>query len=125
MEKYQIRIHGIFESAHYLYEYYPDGRDEELHGHTWEAELFVESTTLKKGISVDFLEIRQVFDQLMEDLDHILLNDMEEFKAENPTAEHLARYIFMKCRNIVREPSRISEIKVWEGPKNYASYFPK
>ena len=61
---YEIRIHGIFESAHYLYSYYPDGSDEELHGHTWEAEVFAKSANLKNGISVDFLELRKTFDQI-------------------------------------------------------------
>ena len=121
---YQIRVHGIFESAHFLYSYYPDGNDEELHGHTWEAEVFVKSMTLNNGISVDFLELRRDFDSLMNDLDHILINEHPAFKGVNPTAENIALHIHEKLSNSIPEDAFISEVRVWEGPKNYASYLP-
>lgn len=123
-EKYRIRIHGIFESAHYLYEYYPDGSDEEMHGHTWEAELFLDSTVLKNGISVDFLDIRRSFDSLVNDLDHVLLNEVGPFAKENPTAENLAHYIYKTLKDDIPTGAHCYEVRVWEGPKNYASYFP-
>ena len=123
-EVYQIRVHGIFESAHFLYDYYPDGTDEELHGHTWEAEVFVKNGTLKNGISVDFLELRKHFESLMGDLDHTCLNDHPDFKGVNPTAENIAKYIYTQLKPSLSKPAFISEVRVWEGPKNYASYFP-
>ncbi len=123
-ESYQIRVHGIFESAHFLYNYYSNGDDEELHGHTWEAEVFAKSPTLNNGISVDFLELRRDFDLLICDLDHILINEHPEFKELNPTAENIALHIHKKLRNSIPEGAFISEVRVWEGPKNYASYLP-
>ena len=124
-EKYQIRIHGIFESAHYLYNYYPDGSDEELHGHTWEAEVFISTNKkLQNGISVDFLDARKKFDELILNLDHVCLNELSYFKENNPTAENIAFYIFKNLKNSIPKNSFISENRVWEGPKNYASYFP-
>ena len=121
---YQIRISGIFESAHYLYKYYPDGSDEELHGHSWEAELFIDSSTLINGISVDFLEIRKQFDQLILDLDHICINTYTPFDTENPTAENIAYFIYSKIIPFVPEYAKITESRVWEGPKNWASFKP-
>lgn len=123
-DKYRIRIHGIFESAHYLYNYYPDGSDEELHGHTWEAEVFLDSHRLNNGISVDFLDIRKAFDQLMIDLDHVCLNEIEPFDKVNPTAENLANYIYQHIKGEIAQGAICHEVRVWEGPKNYASYFP-
>ena len=120
--KFQIRISNLFESAHYLYNYYPDGRDEELHGHSWEAELFIESDSLINGISVDFLEIRQNFDSLIKSLDHICINEFKPFDKINPTAENIAFFIYEQIKIFVPEHARIIESRVWEGPKNWASY---
>ncbi len=124
MSYYQIRIHGLFESAHYLYDYYPDGSDEELHGHTWEAEVFINSSQLKNGISVDFLDVRKVFDELMLELDHVCLNEVKPFDKENPTAENLAAFIYERIKDAIPAPALAHEVRVWEGPKNHASYFP-
>ena len=121
---YQIRVHGIFESAHYLYNYYPDGSDEELHGHTWEAEVFVKMNEIKNGISVDFLGVRKRFDSIINDLDHISLNDFKPLKKVNPTAENIARYIYYELKESICQNASISEVRVWEGPKNYASFLP-
>jgi len=122
--KYQIRIHGIFESAHFLRNYYPTGENEILHGHTFEAEVYIQSNTLINGISVDFLDVQKVFNKEMSTLDHICLNDLEYFQKENPTAENLGMYLFQQLKNFIPEKSQISEIKIWEGPNNNASFFP-
>lgn len=121
---YRIRIHDIFESAHYLYKYYKDGSDEELHGHTFEAELFIDSPELHNGISVDFLEIRKNFETLCKKLDHTLLNEIDPFSKQNPTAENLARFFYDELRQYVPAVARISEIRIWEGPQNHASFIP-
>ena len=121
---YQIRVHGIFESAHYLYNYYPDGSDEELHGHTWEAEVFVGTNEIKDGISIDFLEIRKKFDSIIDGLDHTSLNDLKPLKKVNPTAENIARYIYYALKDSIHQNASIFEVRVWEGPRNYASFLP-
>ncbi len=121
---YKIRIHGIFESAHYLYNYYPDGSDEDLHGHTWEAEVFIESQKLVNGISVDFLDVRKKFDSLVQDMDHICINEYPPFNESSPTAENIANYFFQKLKGSIPKDACISEVRIWEGPKNWASYIP-
>ena len=121
---YQIRIHGIFESAHYLYDYHGEGKNEALHGHTFEVELFINSYKLKNGISVDFLKVREKFDSLMLDLDHICLNKIIPFSEINPTAENIGKYIYNTLKEFLLTGAYIHEVRVWEGPKNFASYFP-
>ena len=122
--KYQIRIHGIFESAHYLYDYHGPGKNESLHGHTYEVEVFIRSTKLENGIGVDFVEIQKDLNVLTAELDHKCINTVEPFKEVNPTAENLARHFFDRLKKTVDEGSFIYEVKVWEGPNNHASYFP-
>lgn len=122
---YQIRLHGIFESAHYLYDYHGEGKNEALHGHTFEAELFIDSYKLTGGISVDFLEVQTVFDEQMKTLDHRCLNTIEPFQETNPTSENIAHYLYDKLKPSVPKGASIAEVRVWEGPKHYASYFPR
>ncbi|MDH5719397.1 MAG: 6-carboxytetrahydropterin synthase [Spirochaetia bacterium] len=123
-ESYQIRVEGIFESAHYLYNYYSDGRNEELHGHTFKAEVFCLSKKLSNGISIDYYTVHKELEKIVDYLDHKCLNDIDYFKKENPTSENIAKYIYRKITEKLPENTILSEIRVWEGPKFYASFFP-
>ncbi|MES0488945.1 MAG: 6-carboxytetrahydropterin synthase [Leptospirales bacterium] len=122
--KYQIRIHGTFESAHYLYDYHGPGKNESLHGHSYKVEIFIRSVTLENGIGVDFVKVQKKLDVLTGELDHKCINAVAPFKEINPTAENLARHFFDKLGNSIAEGSFIYEVRVWEGPNNHASYFP-
>ncbi|MDH4261532.1 MAG: 6-carboxytetrahydropterin synthase [Spirochaetia bacterium] len=122
--KYEIRIDGMFESAHFLYDYFGPGKNEPVHGHTYQVELFIGSNKLRNGISVDFLEVRVEFDKLMIELDHICLNTRAPFTEMSPTAENIAEHVFNYIKGYVRDDARITQVKVWEGPKNSASFFP-
>jgi 6-pyruvoyltetrahydropterin/6-carboxytetrahydropterin synthase len=114
----------MFESAHFLYDYYGPGKNEPVHGHTYRVELFIGGNKLRNGISVDFLEVRKEFDKLMTELDHICLNTKPAFAETSPTAENIAEYIFNHIKGHVSDDARITQVKVWEGPKNSASFFP-
>lgn len=124
--KYLIRISSVFESSHFLYRYFADGSDEPLHGHSWRVEVFIASSELKNGISVDFVEAKKSLKEICSQLDHSLINDFSPFEKENPTSENIARYIFVLLQKKVQLPNYafIQEVRVWEGPQNYAAFFP-
>lgn len=124
--KYIIRVASVFESSHFLYRYFPDGSDEPMHGHSWKVEVFIASSELKNGISVDFVETKKALKEICSQLDHSLINDFSPFKKENPTSENIARYIYvlLKEKVFLPEYAFIKEVRVWEGPQNYASFFP-
>ncbi|MDH4200836.1 MAG: 6-carboxytetrahydropterin synthase [Spirochaetia bacterium] len=122
--KYEIRIAAKFESAHYLYDYFAPGENEPLHGHSYKAELFIGSNYLKNGISVDFVEIRKKFDEIITQMEHRCLNTLEPFRETNPTAENIAEYIFLNICDHLQRDAFVTKITVWEGPDNYASFFP-
>ena len=121
---YQIRVEGIFESAHYLYNYYPDGSDEDLHGHSWKVEVFCRTNELNNGISIDYYTLNAELDKIVNKLDHKCLNNLEYFKDVNTTSENIAKYIYDQIKQNIPENINIHEIRVWEGPKQYASYIP-
>lgn len=125
--KFQVKIEGIFESSHYLYQYFPDGRDEPIHGHTWKVEVLLAAIgegLRKDGISFDFLRARKRLDLLIERIEHVLINQLEEFKNVNPTAENIAKWFFRGLKNEVQSEGVIQEIRIHEGPYNVAFYRP-
>lgn len=125
---FRIRISGSFESAHYLYAYYPDGSDEILHGHSWRVEITLsqkDGGIRNDGISIDFLSVRKQFDALLERLDHCCINTLSEFVNVNPTAENIARWFYLGLiENVRLENGAIREISVYEGGENTAIFIP-
>jgi 6-pyruvoyltetrahydropterin/6-carboxytetrahydropterin synthase len=125
--KFYIRIQGRFESAHYLYDYYPDGSDEEIHGHSWIVEVFLSSQENidKKGISFDFLTVRQKLDSMVKSIDHILINHHSDFQGINPTSENIARWFFTGIKEEVqKQKGKVKKIVIHEGPDNFAFFEP-
>lgn len=126
---FEVRIEGRFSAAHFLMKYFPDGSDEPLHGHSWLVEV-----TLGRegggigddGICFDFLAARRRLDQLCERIEHVVINDLAEFNAVNPTAENVARWFYRGLKSEVENSGgRVMEIRVHEGPGNIAIFRPR
>ena len=114
-----------FSAAHRLYEY--PGNCQNLHGHTFVAEVWIEGFKLDRfGLLVDF---REVDSRVKAHLDHkCLLNKADplvdvlfmktpvvHFDA-NPSAETIAVYIL----DILRTDMKVSKVRVYENDKNFA-----
>lgn len=117
---YELSIETSFDSAHNLRGY--QGSCESLHGHTYRVQVFVTGTELNKlGILVDFRELKSRLNEVISDLDHCYLNEVDAFKEINPTAENIAAYIFRCMRTSVG--SVVSKVTVWETATSAASYW--
>jgi len=82
-----------FEAAHRLPNVPPDHKCARLHGHSFTAEIHVAGPIDQDtGWIIDFAEIKHAFEPLMKQLDHNFLNEIPGL--ENPTSEHLARWIW-------------------------------
>ncbi len=82
-----------FEAAHRLPRVPPDHKCARLHGHSFRIEVHVAGpVNPETGWLMDFADLQQAFSPLMEQLDHHYLNDIPGL--ENPTSEHLARWIW-------------------------------
>ena len=92
-----MQIHKTFqiESAHRL-PHVPEGHKcARVHGHSFRIEVHVEgSLDPKLGWVMDFADIKTAFQPLFDQLDHRYLNEVEGL--ENPTSEHLARWIWQR-----------------------------
>jgi 6-pyruvoyltetrahydropterin/6-carboxytetrahydropterin synthase len=114
-------VEANFSAAHQLRGY--KGSCERLHGHNWKVQIFLEGEELDEiGMLIDFREVKEKANRLIEKLDHRYLNELPEFSKMNPTTENIARYIFRELSN---EINNIKKVTVWESEKSCASYSPK
>ncbi len=117
---YKVKVTSDFSSAHNLRGY--KGKCEGVHGHNWKVEVSAALDTVNNiGMVIDFKDLRSALKEILEDLDHKYLNDLEYFKKNNPTSECLAKYIFEKIRE--RDLGvKISDVTVWETETASATY---
>lgn len=118
---YSVKIITGFNSAHRLMNY--KGKCENLHGHNWKVEVAVSSEKLDNGMLMDFKDLKRMTGDIISDLDHRYLNDMDFFKDENPTSENIAYYIASKLKPAISGKGITAlEVSVWETDTSIASY---
>ena len=134
---YLVRIETTFDSGHRLLDY--DSKCAFPHGHTYRAEVFLESDTLDaQGLVFDFTELKHRVKSWIDDnWDHsFLLNSRDtelinglataskgriyQFDEENPSCEVLSRVLYTK----IVELCGVSPVKVrlWESLDQFAEY---
>lgn len=136
---YTLKTSASFDSAHFLAGY--KGKCANLHGHRWKIEVFVSSQELindgeKKGMVIDFSDLKKAVRSLAESLDHSMLYEKGTLKPATeqallgegfrlipldyrPTAENFAKAFF---EELTRGGLNVSRVDVYETPDNCASY---
>jgi 6-pyruvoyltetrahydropterin/6-carboxytetrahydropterin synthase len=117
-----ITVRAEFNAAHMLRGYC--GKCESLHGHNWSVELSAGKKTLDKiGMVLDFGELKKELNNLLENLDHKFLNELDYFRKINPTSENIAKFIYdgmsLFCR---KQKIKLLSVTVWETPTSAATY---
>ena len=85
------------ESAHRLPNAPEGHKCARLHGHSFKVTIHVRGPVgTTTGWIIDFDEIKKAFQPIHDQLDHRYLNEIEGL--ENPTSEHLARWIWKRLR---------------------------
>lgn len=120
---YHVTIETHFSAAHYLRNYH--GRCENLHGHNWKIEVTVSSDNLDEaGMALDFTILKQRTKDIIEQLDHRNLNEIEPFTEINPSSENIAHYLYnLLTENLKDYPVTLTGVTVWESPNSKASFF--
>ncbi|TGE32388.1 6-carboxytetrahydropterin synthase QueD [Desulfosporosinus sp. Sb-LF] len=121
---FQVCVQAHFDAAHFIRNY--DGKCANLHGHRWNVVVCIEGKQLDHlGMLIDFSEVKLTIRKVLKFLDHSLLNDLPSFGPDgvNPTAEHLAEFLFMKLKqDLVLSEKRLAWVKVYESPDTWAIF---
>ncbi|RYY00291.1 MAG: 6-carboxytetrahydropterin synthase QueD [Gammaproteobacteria bacterium] len=107
-----------FDSAHFL-PYVPEGHKcKNMHGHTYKLRVFVQGKPDPKlGWIMDFKELKDIVNPLIEQLDHRLINDIPGL--DNPTAENITVWIWDRIKPLLHN---LSKIELYETPTTGVIY---
>ncbi|MBA7632885.1 6-carboxy-5,6,7,8-tetrahydropterin synthase [subsurface metagenome] len=119
---YELTVVTQFAAAHQLRKF--RGKCEKLHGHNWRIEVSLTGEKLNNaGVLIDFKEIKDATDRILEELDHSFLNELPKFKDQNPSSENIAAYIFEKLGSTLNSNQiKVTKVTAWESDSAGASY---
>lgn len=119
---YELKVITQFAAAHQLRNY--TGKCERLHGHNWKVEVILRGEKLNNtGLLIDFKEVKEATDRILEELDHSFLNELPQFKDQNPSSENIAVYIFENLSSKLNNNQiKVSKVTAWESDSASASY---
>ena len=114
-----------------------EGKCRHLHGHNGRVEISVSGDVLdERGMVTDFGDIKRIMKSWIdENLDHRMILNRDDpalefieesgepcfLINENPTAENIAKLIFIKAQEL---GIPVSSVKMWETPDSFAEYSP-
>ena len=96
-----------------------------MHGHNYGAELTVrgEELTPDTELAMDFSQLKKIFREVLEQLDHHILNEMSPFDVINPSSENLARHIWKQMTpRLAGSPVDLYSVTVSEKSAQSATY---
>lgn len=107
-----------FDSAHFL-PYVPDGHKcKNMHGHTYRLRVYIKGKPDEKlGWIMDFKDLKDAVNPVIDLLDHKLLNDVPGL--ENSTAENITIWIWQKIKPVL---PGLSRIELYETPTTGVLY---
>lgn len=122
---YEVTVEDSFAAGHYLRNY--RGKCENPHGHNYKVRVTLRGAELDKaGLLLDFKDLKEVMKQVIDRLDHQMLNEIEPFKVLNPSAENLARYFYeqtnTRLNSLTSGRVAVKDITIWETDTTTALY---
>ncbi|TAN44283.1 MAG: 6-carboxytetrahydropterin synthase QueD [Nitrospirae bacterium] len=120
---YELTIETSFASAHQLRGY--KGKCENVHGHNWRVQLSVTAEKLNEiDIAIDFHDLKKMAYEIIDQLDHKMLNEVFPFTEINPSSENIAKWIFESMNKKFPDDNvRMSSVTVWESDTASATYY--
>ena len=120
---YDVTVKTGFAAAHQLRLY--DGKYENLHGHNWTAQVTVEADELDPiGVGIDFVKLKAMIEKNLSELDYHNINEVPPFDEQNPSAENIARWLFLKLKvEVNTNLTRVKRVEICEMEGCGASYF--
>lgn len=122
---FEVTVEDTFAAGHYLRNY--KGKCENPHGHNYKVRVTLAGKELDKaGLLVDFKDLREALRQVIERLDHQMMNDLEPFLELNPSAENLAKYFYdetsARLNRVTSGRVQVKNVTVFETDTTTATY---
>jgi 6-pyruvoyltetrahydropterin/6-carboxytetrahydropterin synthase len=122
---YEVTVEDSFAAGHYLRDY--KGKCENPHGHNYKVRVTLQGAVLDKaGLLLDFKDLKEVMKQVIDRLDHQMLNDITPFNELNPSAENIARYFYDQANGRLKSVSNgrvsVKDVTIWETDTTTARY---
>ncbi len=118
---FEISVETHFYADHELA--LTDGLKEPCHSHDWVVTASVSGKKLNNiGIVMNFHKLRELLENITSKLNGKILNNVEYFRKNNPSAENVAKYIFEKLEPELSENVKLEYISVVEEPLCTAKY---
>ncbi len=123
---FEVSVEDTFASGHYLRGY--RGKCEKPHGHNYKVRITLEGKTLDNiGLLLDFRELKAAMNDVIDRLDHQMINEIEPFTTVNPTAENMAKYFYDELNTSLGKTTdgrvRVKLVKLWETDTTTATYY--
>jgi 6-pyruvoyltetrahydropterin/6-carboxytetrahydropterin synthase len=123
---FEVTVEDTFAAGHYLRNY--KGKCENPHGHNYKIRVTLAAEELDKaGLLLDFKDLREVMKQVIERLDHQMINEIEPFTIINPSAENLAKYFYHESdvglQRATNQRVRVKSVTVFETDTTTATYW--
>jgi len=123
---YEVSVEESFAAGHALRGY--RGKCENPHGHNYKVRVTLAGESLDNiGLLLDFREVKDVMNAVIDRLDHQYLNDVEPFVRLNPSAENMAKYFYDEIGTMLKARTDgrvwVRQIKLWETDTTTATYF--
>ena len=121
---YEVIVEKSFEAAHFLRGY--QGKCENVHGHRYTVRVRLQSSSLNEiGLAYDFTDIKRYLAEAIARFDHALLNEIPPFDRTNPSAENIARTLYLELQSrLSGEAAAIAAVEVWENPQQGIAFTP-
>ena len=122
---YEVTVEDSFAAGHYLRNY--RGKCENPHGHNYKVRVTLRGAALDKaGLLLDFKDLKEVMKDVIDRLDHQMLNEIEPFTTLNPSAENLAKYFYdqasARLKSVTNGRVGVSDVTIWETDTTNARY---
>ncbi|HKE30216.1 MAG TPA: 6-carboxytetrahydropterin synthase QueD [Candidatus Angelobacter sp.] len=122
---YEVTVDRSFAAGHYLRNY--KGKCENPHGHNYKVRVTLCGKELDRaGLLLDFKDLKDVMKDVIERVDHQMLNDIEPFTRLNPSAENIARYFYdetsSRLKSLTNGRVSVKDVTIWETDTTTARY---
>ena len=119
---YELKVVTKFAAAHQLT--MVGAKCENMHGHNWKIEVHVTGEKLDEGgVVMDFGVIKKHVRNIMSQLDHKYLNELEFFQHSQPSSENIAWFVAHELQQRIDHPSvKVSRVTAWESDDASATY---